>query len=704
MEGNVWKSDGREEYLGETLSSLGFNSKIDGSGAIDSSSPKSYGGSSYISSSADFSGVYCTSDANCTNIYCSSNSSNDHDAQMDDECCNYEKSYICCDSKTVVDTIEVHGESSVCSCSMKSRFVAYSVKKNEFETEKCDKTEHCFEKRLSEVHSLIPASKSPSNSFIFRLLHSRDKKRVSSQKSMGHIAKNDFKETSSNSSLEMSGKSHIASPYKSSDSSDIGDYHVCAETISRRHGWFRKMFQNGHNHFHKDHQSDLTGSPTPSNSSSNHSLHLHFPSWLNSRKKKGPHTGSAENSDNDSVDSPLKNTPDESKNLPNNGVEFRKKDNPEHSQNRKSLNSLFKQFRLPPVSRSSSSSNLGKISSPYGSHEFVAGKYGQEEKVIGKGAGGTVKLFHKIGFTGPHDKLYAVKEFRKRRKNETEREYLKKLTSEFCISSNLHHTNIVETIDLVLDEHSRWCEIMEYCPGGDLYEIIKHGKMTMVEINCCFKQLINGIVYLHTMGVAHRDLKPENLLIDASGHLKITDFGVSDVFRTCWEKEAHKSKGLCGSEPYIAPEEFTGEPYDACKVDIWSAGVIYYAMLFHGVPWRQASIRDPNYAHFLEHRGSFEPFTRIPPTLAVLFDHILEPNPEKRISASSFPEFEYFDHIEICTELVDEKGRSHHHFTCNYELEKKKRLEKKENCRSDYALAEPASSNSHEIGKMSGIH
>jgi serine/threonine protein kinase len=71
--------------------------------------------------------------------------------------------------------------------------------------------------------------------------------------------------------------------------------------------------------------------------------------------------------------------------------------------------------------------------------------------------------------------------------------------------------------------------------------------MTLMEINCCFKQLINGIHYLHSMGVAHRDLKPENLLIDRHGHLKITDFGVSDVFRTCWEREPHKSKGLCGS-------------------------------------------------------------------------------------------------------------------------------------------------------------
>jgi serine/threonine protein kinase len=68
-----------------------------------------------------------------------------------------------------------------------------------------------------------------------------------------------------------------------------------------------------------------------------------------------------------------------------------------------------------------------------------------------------------------------VQEFRKRRKNESEKEYVKKLTAEFCISSTLHHVNIVETVDLIQDENQNWCEVMEFCPGGDLYAAIKKG-------------------------------------------------------------------------------------------------------------------------------------------------------------------------------------------------------------------------------------
>lgn len=155
-------------------------------------------------------------------------------------------------------------------------------------------------------------------------------------------------------------------------------------------------------------------------------------------------------------------------------------------------------------------------------------------------------------------------------------------------------------------------------------------------------------------------------MLDAHGYLKITDFGVSDVFRTCWEKEAHKSKGLCGSEPYIAPEEFGGDPYDARKVDIWSSGIIYYAMLFHGVPWRQATLKDPNYAYYLENRSHFEPFMRLPPALAHLVERVLEPDPMQRISIADLKDDVYFKSIDSCEDCVDRHGKYHNHFTFAY--------------------------------------
>ncbi|KAI9138251.1 kinase-like domain-containing protein [Paraphysoderma sedebokerense] len=287
-------------------------------------------------------------------------------------------------------------------------------------------------------------------------------------------------------------------------------------------------------------------------------------------------------------------------------------------------------------------------------------KYGVCEKgCIGKGATAIVRLAHKMENRNA-EKLYAIKEFRKRRKNESERDYVKKLTSEFCISSSLHHINVVETIDLIQDENQHWCEVMEYCPGGDLYSCIKNGKMTQDEIDCCFKQLVQGVSYLHSMGVAHRDLKPENLLLDAQGHLKITDFGVSEVFRMCWESEPHMSRGVCGSEPYIAPEEFSGGEYDAREVDVWACGVVYYAMTYQGIPWRHAAPDDPNYAYFLAHRkGGFDAIDKLPLGAQSLLNRILEPDPKKRITIPEILNDEWFKNIDVCYDCRDRNEEIH---------------------------------------------
>lgn len=211
-------------------------------------------------------------------------------------------------------------------------------------------------------------------------------------------------------------------------------------------------------------------------------------------------------------------------------------------------------------------------------------KYGVCEKVlIGKGATAVVKLAHK--WDRSIERLYAVKvstltgtielthvgvpqasqernregvrqEAHVRVLHQLDAASVRTLPSSDRADASRRSQNIVETVDLVQDEQSHWCEVMEYCPGGDLYAAIKKGNMGSPQINSYFKQILCGVSYLHSMGVAHRDIKPENLLLDAKGHVKITDFGVSDVFRMCWEKTTHLSKGLCGSEPYIAPEQF----------------------------------------------------------------------------------------------------------------------------------------------------
>ncbi|EOD46471.1 hypothetical protein GTA08_BOTSDO09211 [Neofusicoccum parvum] len=231
-------------------------------------------------------------------------------------------------------------------------------------------------------------------------------------------------------------------------------------------------------------------------------------------------------------------------------------------------------------------------------------KYGKCQEIIGRGAFGIVKIAHKTDARDPkREQLFAVKEF-KQRPGESDKKYNKRLTSEFCISSSMHHPNIINTLDLIQDEKGEFCEVMEYCAGGDLYTLIlAAGQLEVVEADCFFKQLMRGVDYLHGMGVAHRDLKPENLLLTSHGAIKITDFGNGECFRMAWEEEAHMTAGICGSAPYIAPEEYVDEEFDPRAVDVWACGVIYMAMRTGRHLWRVAKkAEDEFYTKYLEDR------------------------------------------------------------------------------------------------------
>jgi protein-serine/threonine kinase len=231
-------------------------------------------------------------------------------------------------------------------------------------------------------------------------------------------------------------------------------------------------------------------------------------------------------------------------------------------------------------------------------------KYGKCQEVVGRGAFGIVRVAHKTDAKDPkREQLYAVKEF-KQRPGESAKKYQKRLTAEFCISSSMQHPNVINTLDLLKDEKGMYCEVMEYCAGGDLYTLIlAAGQLEVQEADCFFKQLMRGVEYMHEMGVAHRDLKPENLLLTQHGAIKITDFGNGECFRMAWEKEAHMTAGLCGSAPYIAPEEYVDQEFDPRAVDVWACGIIYMAMRTGRHLWRVAKKGEDEYfTKYLEDR------------------------------------------------------------------------------------------------------
>ncbi|KAK4041068.1 kinase domain-containing protein [Parachaetomium inaequale] len=280
-------------------------------------------------------------------------------------------------------------------------------------------------------------------------------------------------------------------------------------------------------------------------------------------------------------------------------------------------------------------------------------KYGKCQEIVGRGAFGIVRISHKKLDNGLGEKLFAVKEFR-RRPEETEKKYSKRLTAEFCISSSLRHPNVIHTLDLLKDSKGDYCEVMEFCSGGDLYTLVlSAGKLEVQEADCFFKQMMRGVEYMHEMGVAHRDLKPENLLLTTHGALKITDFGNGECFRMAWENDAHMVSGLCGSAPYIAPEEYTAKEFDARAVDVWACGVIYMAMRTGRHLWRVArKDEDEFYTRYLEGRRDEEGYAPIEALHRArcrnVIYSILDPNPGRRITASQVLKSEWGREIQLC--------------------------------------------------------
>ncbi|KAI5529944.1 serine/threonine kinase family [Trichomonas vaginalis G3] len=119
------------------------------------------------------------------------------------------------------------------------------------------------------------------------------------------------------------------------------------------------------------------------------------------------------------------------------------------------------------------------------------------------------------------------------------------------------------------------------CPNGELFKyIIENKKLGEENAKIIFKEIVAGLAYVHSLNIAHRDLKPENILLSETNHIKITDFGFSRyVGENGWVKTS------CGSPCYASPECISGEQYDGIKSDMWSIGVILFAMVTGMLPW-----------------------------------------------------------------------------------------------------------------------
>ncbi|GEQ71671.1 hypothetical protein JCM33374_g5357 [Metschnikowia sp. JCM 33374] len=158
---------------------------------------------------------------------------------------------------------------------------------------------------------------------------------------------------------------------------------------------------------------------------------------------------------------------------------------------------------------------------------------------------------------------------------------------EIIIMKLLTHPNVLRLYD-VWETSKALYLVLEYVEGGELFDLlVERGPLEEQEAVKYFRQIILGTAYCHALGICHRDLKPENLLLDGSLNVKLADFGMAAL-----ESNGKLLETSCGSPHYAAPEIVSGLKYHGAASDVWSCGVILFALLTGRLPFDDENIRN----------------------------------------------------------------------------------------------------------------
>ena len=253
-----------------------------------------------------------------------------------------------------------------------------------------------------------------------------------------------------------------------------------------------------------------------------------------------------------------------------------------------------------------------------------------ELSVIGKGAFGTVRLIRAR-------KLYALKSIKK--SMILSEDLLENLLREQEILGKLSHPFIVRV--------NRWFQttshvhlMMEYLPGGDLLTWVTTTEMAPETTRFYLAEITSALCYLHSKKIVYRDLKLENVVLDAKGHARLVDFGLSQKMG-----KMKRTRTFCGTDYYMAPEIVLEEFY-SFEVDWWALGIVAYGMNQCKFPFSS----DDNgelYEMIKEKQVTFHPDTKIERPLKHLIIGLLQKVPEDRLGGSSIKKHRYFYGVDF---------------------------------------------------------
>jgi len=254
----------------------------------------------------------------------------------------------------------------------------------------------------------------------------------------------------------------------------------------------------------------------------------------------------------------------------------------------------------------STSSNSAQYVGPY-----------RLEKTLGKGQTGLVKM----GVHCRSGKKVAIKMVNREKLSEN---IINKVEREIAIMKLIDHPHILGLYDVYENKKYLYL-ILELISGGELFDyLVRKGRLTSREARNFFKQIISAVDFCHRHNVCHRDLKPENLLLDDKNDIRVADFGMASL-----QPQGNLLETSCGSPHYACPEVIRGEKYDGRRADVWSCGVILFALLVGALPFD-----DDNLRNLLEKvkRGQFAIPHFVPPDAQSLLRGMIEVDAEKRMT------------------------------------------------------------------------
>ncbi len=216
-----------------------------------------------------------------------------------------------------------------------------------------------------------------------------------------------------------------------------------------------------------------------------------------------------------------------------------------------------------------------------------------------------------------------------------EEDDINRVQKEIDILKKLKHKNIIQLYEIMESKKNLYI-VMEYCEGKELFEyIVKRKKLSEIEACKFFQEMMDALEYLHENNITHRDLKPENLLLDYKRSIKISDFGLSTI-----KNSEHSLLGTpCGTPNYAPPEMLRGDEYNGLFSDIWSCGIILYAMLCGYLPFSESK-EQIIYQKIIDHQYEYPNFLS---KLAVdLLKNILKVDPNERLNIIQIKKHPWF--------------------------------------------------------------